>query len=99
VFEQSAVSFFDVHPYGIVLLIGLVVFPRLTIFIGWLVGYLATGGAWFWLGWFFVPRFLIALIATLSYWNTNPVLVVLSWLFALSGTTAETATAAKKISK
>lgn len=35
------------------------------------------------------PRFLIAYLATVAYWQTNPILVVIAWLVALGGESSE----------
>lgn len=32
------------------------------------------------IGWIFIPRIMIAFIATSLYWHTNPILCVLAWL-------------------
>ena len=44
----------------------------------------------------FAPHLLVAIIATIRYWETNPWLVVLSWLFALGGTGGEARTASRR---
>jgi len=36
-----------------------------------------------------VPRYLVAFLATLAYWNQNPFLVVFSWLIAFGGESSE----------
>ena len=48
-----------------------------------------SGGLLWWLGFIFVPRVLVALLATISYWKQNPVLVVIAWLVALGGESTE----------
>ena len=48
-----------------------------------------SGNVFFWLGWFFLPRITIAILATIFYASTDPILVILSWIIALSGETAE----------
>ena len=70
--------------HGIITLIGFVIFPRFTLLFCNIPGTLA-----FWIGWLFLPRLSIAIIATLFYYSTNPVLVILSWIFALGGESAE----------
>lgn len=75
-------NFFDQH--GEITLIYLALFPRLTL----LLGSFATGGVLWWLGWVFAPHLLVAILS-LPYWDSNPVLVVIAWLMALSGTSAE----------
>lgn len=56
-------------------------FPRLTL----LFSSVAFGGFLWWLGFFFMPRLLVACLATYYYWPTNPVLVFISWFVALTG--------------
>jgi hypothetical protein len=48
-----------------------------------------TGGFLWWLGFIFCPRILVASLATVSYFHTNPILVIISWLIALGGETME----------
>lgn len=74
-------DYWDSH--GILFLIGLVVFPRLTLLFSGAAGIYFSGLVW-WLGWLFLPRFAAALIGSLVYWETNPILVMGSWLVALS---------------
>ena len=56
-------------------------FPRLTLFFS----SVASGGILWWLGFIFAPRLLVAILATTAYWATNPILVTLTWFWALSG--------------
>lgn len=73
-------NFWDVH--GWLFLVGIAAFPRLTMLLAVSVpfGWLA------WLGWLFVPSLLVAILATNYYWDTNPVLCVLAWIwFAVKG--------------
>jgi hypothetical protein len=35
----------------------------------------------FWLGWLFTPRLVIAILATSFYWQTNPILCILAWVY------------------
>jgi len=78
-------DFFAAHPaYGWLILVGLALFPRITLlFIGGPFGVLA------WLGWLFVPHFLVAILATTTYWHTNPVLCIIAWFLAFAGTGGE----------
>jgi len=80
--EFGDVNFWTRH--GLFFLFFGAVFPRLTML-------MATpwGGFFWWISLFFLPRFLMALLATLNYWNTNPVLVMLAWIFAIGGETTE----------
>lgn len=80
---QHLVSFWEVH--GIFFLIFMFFFPRLTL----LFSSVPFGGLLWWLGWLFAPRLLVAILATANYWQTNPILVVLSWCWALSGESVE----------
>lgn len=76
-------NFFNHHGY--ILLFSLTIFPRLTL----LFSSIATGGFIWWISLIFAPRFLIATLATLSYFKQNPGLVVLSWLLAIGGESFE----------
>ena len=81
--DFGSVNFWDKH--GIAFLILIAFFPRLTL----LFSSVASGGFLWWLGWAFCPRILVALLATVAYFHTNPMLVVISWFVALGGETAE----------
>ena len=84
----GAVDYFTKH--GWIFLFSVALFPRLTLLVsGLLVGSVELGGLVWWLGFFFAPRILVACLATVAYWNTNQVLVVLSWLIALGGESSE----------
>jgi hypothetical protein len=77
-------SFWVVHGIGFILCLAIA--PRLTLFIcSVILGTITSGGWLWWLGWIFFPRLLIAVLATYGYWDTNPILVVLTWMWALSG--------------
>lgn len=71
--------------HGIFFLFFITLFPRLTL----LFSSIPFGGLIWWLGFFFAPRLLVASLATITYWQTNPVLVVLAWFIAISGESAE----------
>ena len=71
--------------HGLLFLLGCAFFPRITL----LFFSSVTFGFWTILGWIFVPHFVIAILATTIYWNTNPVLVIISWFFAFAGTSGE----------
>ena len=81
--EFGDANFWDNH--GLFFLFFIATFPRLTL----LFSSVATGGILWWLGWLFAPRILVALLATISYWHQNPVLVVISWLVAIGGESSE----------
>jgi hypothetical protein len=77
--QYGTVDFWERH--GIFFLIFITVFPRLTL----LFSSVAFGGVLWWLGFLFMPRILVASLATVAYFHTNPVLVVISWLAAFGG--------------
>ena len=86
--EFGKVDYFIKH--GWFFLFSIALFPRLTLFVsGLLIGSIASGGVIWWLGFFFAPRILVASLATVSYWNTNPILVIIGWLIALGGESSE----------
>ncbi len=86
-FQLKNIDYFDKH--GWFFLVCLAFFPRLSLFVAGLFSNIAFGGIFWWLGFFFAPRFLVATLATISYWNTNKVLVIISWLVALGGESSE----------
>jgi hypothetical protein len=77
--EFGTVNFYQKH--GIFFLIFITLFPRLTL----IFSSVPFGGIFWWLGFFFCPRVLVASLATVSYFHTNPVLVTISWLVAIGG--------------
>lgn len=76
-------NYWDKH--GFWFLVFITLFPRLTL----LFSSVPTGGFFWWLGWLFAPRFLVALLATVAYWQTNKLLVILAWLVCLGGESGE----------
>lgn len=74
------------HPgfLGFLLLILLAIFPRITLLCAMVFGNLVSGGILWWLGWFIWPNLLIAILA-IPYWDSNPVLVIIAWVFAFAG--------------
>lgn len=76
-------NFWAVH--SVFFLMGLVFFPRLTVILFSHV----TGGPIFWIFFLVVPRLVIPILAAYHYWDTNPILVVLSFLICLGGETGE----------
>ena len=78
-------SFWQHH--GIFFLFFIFFFPRLTMLVTGIC--FAWSGILFWLGWIFLPRLTVAILATTVYWHTNPILCVISWLWAISGEAAE----------
>jgi hypothetical protein len=80
----AAINFWQAHPLGFLVLFGLACFPRITmLFIGGPFGLLH------WLGWLVAPHLLVAILATTTYWDTNPVLCIVAWFFAFAGTGTE----------
>ncbi len=85
------VDFWDVH--GIIFLVFMFFFPRFTLFFS----SVPFGGIFWWLGFFFAPRLLVAILATTVYWASNPILVIISWFWALSGESFEKYTVRKRV--
>lgn len=83
--DFGVINFWDVH--GVFFLICITLFPRLTL----LFSSVVSGGFIWWLGLIFCPRILVASLATVAYFHTNPILVVISWIVALGGETMEKA--------
>ncbi len=81
--EFGQVSYWERH--GFLLLVFLTIFPRLAL----LLSSIPTGGFFWWLGLIFSPRYLVALLATVNYWETSPILVTFSWFIAVGGETTE----------
>lgn len=77
--QWGTVNFFDLH--GIFFLLFVAIFPRLTL----LFSSVPFGGILWWVGWFVAPRLLVAILATFAYLQTNPFLVIISWLFVFAG--------------
>ncbi len=67
--------------HGILFLVGLTLFPRITVilFSG------VTGGPIFWVFFLILPRLCIPILAAAHYWDTNPILVILAFIICLSG--------------
>lgn len=65
-------------------LLGCTAFPRIA-----LLFFAFTPFGWLaWIGWLFTPHLLVAFLS-LSFWNENPVLVILAWILAFAGTGGE----------
>ena len=73
---------------GLVLMILCAIFPRIAMIVAMLFGGLGVAFLGI-LGWIFVPRITIAIIATVNYFDTNPVLCILAWIILLCGEGAE----------
>lgn len=91
----GTVNFWDNHNYAFLQLLMWAFFPRISF---WFMSAI-TGGLWFWVGVFFVPRVMVAFWATIMYWNTNPVICGIAWLLALGGTVGEAKTCSTKIGR
>lgn len=77
-------DFFHSHTFPVLLLLGLALFPRITLlFVG------GPFGVVHWLGWVFAPHLLVAILATTRYWDTDPFLCVVAWFVAFAGTGGE----------
>lgn len=77
--DFGTINYWDRH--GVFFLIFITLFPRLTL----LFSSVAFGGFFWWVGFFFLPRVLVASLATVAYFQTNPFLVTMSWVVALGG--------------
>ncbi len=82
-YEFGSVSYWRNHGYFLLVL--LTFFPRLTL----LFSSIPFGGFFWWIGWLFAPRILVAVLATLGYWQTNPFLVTVAWFVAWGGESTE----------
>ena len=81
--------FWEVH--GIWYLLFMCCFPRLTL----LFTAVWAGPLW-WIGLIIAPRLLVAILATTVYWQTNPVLCIIAWFWALGGESGEKAVAGRR---
>lgn len=81
--EFGKTNFWDKH--GLLFLLFITLFPRLTLFFS----SVPFGGLFWWIGFIFAPRLLVAILATIAYWQQNPILVTIAWLVALGGEASE----------
>ena len=81
-------NFWDVH--GGWFIFFMLLFPRLTMLCTGICTMGLAHPVLFWLGWIFTPRLVVAILATSFYWNTNPVLCVLAWIYAICAGSAST---------
>jgi hypothetical protein len=81
--EAGTTDFFEKHNF--LFLVFIAFFPRLTL----LFSSVPFGGFFWWLGFFFMPRLLVAVLATVAYGHTNPLLVGVAWFVALTGEVME----------
>ena len=86
---ETATNFWDVH--GVLFIFFMMIFPRLTL----LFSSVAFGGFLWWLGFIFAPRFLVAILATVHYLDTNPILCILAWIWAFVFESSEKIVVAK----
>ena len=88
---QEQTNFWEMH--GLLFLAGLTFSPRITVllFSG------VTGGLLFWIFFLIFPRIVIPILAAYHYWDTNPVLVIVSFVICLSAETGEKAVVKKKV--
>lgn len=72
-------DYWDVH--GVWFLIFILLLPRLTMLFRGICFYNFAHPILFWFGWVFTPRFVVAILATSVYWETNPILCIIAWFF------------------
>lgn len=77
--DYGTVNYWDKR--GVFFLFFVTIFPRLTL----LFSSVAFGGFLWWVGFFICPRILVATLATVAYFQTNPVLVTIAWVIAIGG--------------
>ena len=83
---------------GLVLCFLCATFPRIAMIVACLAGGLGVSLAGV-MGWIFIPRISIAIIATVNYFDTNPILCIVAWIILLGGEGAEKRALAKAGSK
>ena len=76
--EAVGISFWEFH--SICFIIFMLFFPRLTMIFSSIFCF----NPLFLLGWLLFPRLTVAIIATFLYFPTNPILCVLTWIWALN---------------
>lgn len=74
----AKVDYWDKH--GILYILGLLTFPRLTILFFCTVEF----GLFEWALWLFFPTLLVAILATRYYWETNEFMCIASWFLVFS---------------
>ncbi len=77
--KGECMDFWEIHS-GL-FLVSMFFFPRLTL----IFATAAPFGVWHWLGWFFTPRILGAILATVYYGGSNPTVCILAWIFGILG--------------
>lgn len=102
-YQYSEIKFKNIdyfNNHGWIFLFSIAFFPRLTLFIsGFFINSIQFGGFLWWVGFFIAPRILISILATISYWHTNPILVIFSWLMAMGGESSEKFILSNRIKK
>lgn len=83
---EPAGNFWQYH--SIIFCLFMIFFPRLTLLFTGICA-MPFAGVLFWLGWIFLPRITVAILASFFYFQTNPVLCVFVWIWALAGESAE----------
>lgn len=73
-------DFWQIH--GIWFILFLALFPRFTMLVTGVFS--AFFGFWFFLGWLILPRLTVAILASIYYFDTNPVLCIMAWFWAVS---------------
>lgn len=68
------------NQHSIWFLIGLIAWPRILLMY---FGFIPAGSLEPILGLIFVPRLFLAGTLTPMYWDTNPILIVICWIFAI----------------
>lgn len=86
-------NFWDYH--GVLFLLGVTFFPRITTLFFSSVSFGLLGI----LGWIFAPHLLVAVYATTFYWQSNPLLCIISWFVAIGGTGGEGAVVKRRFRK
>ena len=81
------------NEHGIIFIIFMFFFPRFTLFFS----SVPFGGLFWWLGFFIAPRLLVAILATTAYWDTNQILVIFTWFWAIGGEGTEKTVVTRKI--
>jgi hypothetical protein len=83
---QLVVNFWQVH--GIFFIFFMFFFPRLTMLFTQIC-FATFAGPLFWVGWLLLPRITVAILATMFYFTTNPILCVFTWIWAIAGEAGE----------
>lgn len=83
-----ATDFWDVH--GMAFVLCMCFLPRVTIvFMASARSIPIDVGLLSFTGWWIAPRLTVAIVATPIYWDTNPALIILTWVWAVVGEVLE----------